>query len=172
MLASESAWRILRAEHRQLERLWARVDAALGMPDWPRPSQCRLLKNALLRFRSFDDAAHRPKGIALITALRGRSRQMDDLLGRLEAGREEMDRLLSQALALLGEDSSDEARAARCRSVLAQYGELLRRQLDVEDTALHADAARLLGEEDWSRIVSSISPVIAAAPRRRGRSLE
>ena len=169
MLASASAWRVLQAEHRRLRELWARVDAAMGVGDWRQASQRRKVEDLVLRFRTFDDATHRPKGVALIAALRGRSHRMDELLGRFESECAELDRLLSEALRFLAADEWGDPQAALCRSVLVQHGDLLRRHLDLEDAALRTEAIRLLGEDDWSKVVSSISKVIAASSARRTR---
>jgi len=101
MLAAECAWTILRAEHARIRRLLASVDAALKADDWRRPGHALgRLRDAVQRLRAFDDKTHRPKGVALLAILRGRSAEADDLLEQLERQRERCDDLLSRAMTL------------------------------------------------------------------------
>ena len=169
MLAAESAWRILHAEHSQMRELLDRIESIAASPDWRHPGPAsNSLTRLVRRLQSFDGATHRPKGVALFAALRGREADTDALIQKLETDCEQRDELLDQALTRLnamqhGQHSGGE----RAAQLLTRYAALLRRDLDLEDSALHAESAKLLGPEQWSTIASSISNVIARAPSRK-----
>jgi hemerythrin-like domain-containing protein len=147
------------------------IESIVASPDWRRPGPAlESLARLLHRLRSFDDATHRPKGIALFAALRGREADTDALIGRLEVDCEHRDKLLADAEARLNalQRGEGEGLASDDAGVLlGQYAALLRRDLDLEDTALHAESAKLLGPEQWSTIVSSISTVMTGAWSRK-----
>lgn len=160
MLAARCAWMILRAEHAQIRELLASIDKALDAVQWSQPepeaTQVRQLIGAL---QSFDVISHRPKGIALVEALRGRSFEADRLIDALEHDREQDDASLLRALALLDDAAraGDAQAGAECAAVLKRYREGVLYHLEREDTALCAHSEDLLTEEEWSRVVSSIS---------------
>lgn len=169
MLAAESAWRILHAEHAQMRELLGQIESITASPQWRHPGPAlNSLAHLIQRLRSFDDATHRPKGIALFAALRGREPDTDALIGRLETDCEHRDRLLAEAQARLKTLQHGQGSAADdAGRLLAQYVALLRRDLDLEDTALHAESAKLLDPEQWSAIVSSMSTVMTGANARK-----
>lgn len=168
MLAVESAWRVFRAEHNRLRQLLVSIHETLQSDLWKRPgSRLSSLRQLLLSLQAFDAATHRPKGVVLLSTLRGRSPEADDLLDQLGLMREQCDRLLSQALACLDAvERGDERAAADCARLLAQHRSLMVEQLDREDGLLHSHTAQLLTSEEWSSVVSSISSVIES--RKRG----
>jgi hemerythrin-like domain-containing protein len=160
MLASESAWRVLRAEHARLRDLLASIAAARQREQW------KALPALIQSFRAFEDATHRPKGVVLLATLRGRSAEADGLLDSLEGDSERCDALLMNALALLDRiEGGDEQAGAQCAAVLETHRELMLAHLEREDTLLHSHTARLLTPEEWSRVVSSISSVVRSASR-------
>ena len=169
VLAAESAWRVLRAEHARMRELLASIDQALRADEWRRPGpRLASLKKLILSLRTFDAATHRPKGVALLAVLRGRSPQVDGLLDKLAVDHEQCDRLLSQALLCLeAGEIGDEHAAAECASLLERHRTLMRSHLDCEDTLLHSHAAQLLTAEEWGAVVSSISSVIESGALRR-----
>src|SRR6267142_3844968 len=120
MLAAESAWRVLRAEHSRMRELLSSIDEALQSDQWKRPGRSLLLLRHLVQsLQSFDNSTHRPKGVVLLATLRGRSSEADELLERLELTGRRCERLLSQALALLDVvEQGDERAAPQCASVL------------------------------------------------------
>ena len=164
MLAAETAWRILHAEHAQMRELLGEIESIVATPQWQRPGPAlESLTRLVHHLQSFDDATHRPKGIALFAALRGREPDTDALIGRLEVDCEHRDKLLADAEARLNALQRGESLTDDAGLLLGQYAALLRRDLDLEDTALHAESAKLLGPEQWSTIVSSISTVMTDA---------
>ena len=169
MLAAETAWRILHAEHAQMRELLGEIESIVASPGWQRPGPAlESLTRLVHRLQSFDDATHRPKGIALFAALRGREAGTDALIGRLEGDCEHRDKLLADAEASLNALQRGERRAAHDTGLLlGEYAALLRRDLDLEDNALHAESAKLLSPEQWSAIVSSISTVMTDAWTRK-----
>ena len=113
MLSSECAWRVLRAEHVSMRKLSDSVDAALRGDGWRRPGPgLEAVRAPLQRLQTFDDATHRPKGVVLMSTLRGRSAQADALLDELGHDREHCDRLLARALTLLDAIEAGDAAAA------------------------------------------------------------
>ena len=147
------------------------IDEALLSASWSRPGPpLASLRKLILNLRTFKDGTHRPKGVALLAALRGRSLQVDGLLDQLERDHELCDRLLAQALVLLDAvERGDERAAAECESILQRHGALMRSHLDQEDTALHSHTAQLLTPEEWSAVMSSISSVVESRATRIGR---
>lgn len=160
MLAAGSAWRILEAEHTQLRRLLADIARSLDDDDgWKRPGpRLDSLRELIHRFQDFETRTHRPKGVVLLGATRGRLAEADQLLDVLEHDGRRCEELLNRALDLLrAAEAGDDADAGEVASLLRQHRELMLRQLDQEDTALRSYTAQLLTSEEWSRVVSSIS---------------
>ena len=173
MLAAETAWRILRAEHARMGQLLESLDGSFASDGWRRPGpQLDALRALIRRLQEFDDITHRPKGVVLLSTLRGRSPDADALLDTLARERRQCDELLDRAGLLLEAIAAGRADAAdELRSVLGQHRRLLLRHMEREDTLLHSQSARLLSPAEWSAIVSSISAVVeAAAPRARRRA--
>jgi hypothetical protein len=166
MLAAGSAWRILEAEHIQLRQLLADIARMLDDPAWKQPGPGRdSLRGLIHEFQDFETRTHRPKGVVLLGATRGRLPEADRLLDVLEHDGRRCDELLAQALDLL---RADDAEAGEVAPLLRQHRELMTRQLDQEDTALRAYTARLLTSEEWSRVVSSISREVGNVKGRPG----
>lgn len=159
MLAAGSAWRILEAEHTQLRRLLADIGRVLDDDAWKQPGpRLDSLRGLILRFQEFETRTHRPKGVVLIGATRGRLPEADRLLDVLEHDGQRCDELLNHALDLLAAvEAGGKAEAGGVATLLRQHRELMTRQLDQEDTALRSYTAQLLTSEEWSRVVSSIS---------------
>ncbi|HSW08800.1 hemerythrin domain-containing protein [Aquabacterium sp.] len=165
MLAAECAWAILRADHAKLRYLIGSIADEASGGQWrdagPGLAQLRQLIESL---QSFDHASHRPKGSALLSALRGRSPDADRLLAEMEQEREGDDALLNQAMARLEAVEKGDARAsAECAVLLAQHRERVLHHLDLEDTLLCAQTERLLTHEEWAHVVSAISTAIYPA---------
>lgn len=162
MLAAQCAWRILHAEHSQLRQLLASIDDALHAPSWQRPGPAlNELRERVHTLQSFDRDSHRPKGVVLLQALRGRRADTDRLAAELQHEREREDDLLAAAIKRLDKlAAGNEDSAEECAALLAQHREQMLRHLDEEDTTLFAHSTQLLSEEEWSRIVSSISSVL------------
>jgi hemerythrin-like domain-containing protein len=171
MLSSECAWRVLRAEHVSMRKLSDSVDAALRGDGWRRPGPgLEAVRAPLQRLQTFDDATHRPKGVVLMSTLRGRSAQADALLDELGHDREHCDRLLARALTLLDAiEAGDAAAADALPAVLDEHRATLLHHLEREDTLLHSHTARLLTAAEWSKVVSSISAVVESATARERR---
>ncbi len=164
MLAAECAWTVLRAEHARMRELLSLLERELMCGDWKRSGSAAMrIVRLIERLQAFDEATHRPKGVALIGVLRGRSAQADDLLDGLERQRERCDELLSQAKARLEQAQSGDALAATAvENLLAEHRRLLLDHLDKEDTALHSQTALLLTREEWAAVVSSMSKAMRA----------
>ena len=162
MLAAQCAWTILQAEHSLLRQLLASIDEALHTPSWSRPgpglTQVRCRVQAL---QDFDLHSHRPKGLVLMQVLRGRAPDTDRLTDELEHEREREDDLLAAAMARLDAlAAGNEDAAEECAVLLAEHRAQMLHHLEEEDTALFAHSTRLLNEEEWSSVVSSISSVL------------
>jgi hemerythrin-like domain-containing protein len=170
MLAAESAWRILRAEHSLMRDVLGSIDEAVRSDAWKEPGQdLTSLRQLVEFFQTFDESTHRPKGLVLLALLRGRSPDTDRLLDRLQQESEQCDSLLAQALALIGAvEAGDPSAAQRCAAILAQHRKLMLQHLDDEDSALHSHTGVLLTPEEWSRVVSSISKMVHATAAARG----
>jgi hemerythrin-like domain-containing protein len=154
MLAAQCAWTILRAEHAQMRQLMAAIDEAVqaGGPELAG------LRQRIEALQSFDHHSHRPKGVVLIQALRGRSPDADRLIATLEEGREHDDALLARSLAAIDAAAAGDAHAsAECAALLAEHRRRVLHHLEQEDSLLLAQTEKLLTEEEWSRVVSSIS---------------
>jgi hemerythrin-like domain-containing protein len=171
MLAAESAWRILRLEHLRLRELSATIMRTLEVERWhQRDQQCQLLRALISGLQTFNDEAHRPKGVALLDALR----QHPDMAGFLEQltrHQEHCDHLLEDALGLLDAVEQGDCRAAeRCAATLREHHRVLLLHLDQEDTLLLRHTNERLTPEEWSEVASSISLVMGGggtpAPRR------
>ena len=159
MLASRCAWTILRAEHARMRELLASIDELMQDKRWSRraPEVARL-RQLIESLQSFDQTSHRPKGVALMQALRGRSPDADQLLADLERERDLDDALLSRAVATLDAVAGgNESAGSECERLLSRYRESVLHHLDQEDTVLCAHSERLLTEQEWSHVVSQIS---------------
>ena len=163
MLASRCAWTILRGEHAQMRQLLGSITKLLQDKQWSRsgPAVARL-RQLIESLQTFDQASHRPKGVAMLDALRGRSADADRLLADLERDRESDDALLAQAIAKLdavagGQEIDGAGAGADCARLLSLYCESVLHHLDQEDTVLCAHSERLLTEQEWSHVVSEIS---------------
>ncbi|WP_280151361.1 hemerythrin domain-containing protein [Piscinibacter sp. XHJ-5] len=162
MLAAESAWRVLRAEHSRMRELLTSIDSAMHHGRWRAGPQLAALRELVHRLRSFEASTHKPKGVVLLATLRGRSPEADMLLDELERETRRCDELLSGALGLLDDaERGDADAAAQCAALLAEHREMMLAHLDKEDTLLRSQTARLLTAEEWSSVVSSISSVVA-----------
>jgi hemerythrin-like domain-containing protein len=159
MLAAGSAWRILEAEHTQLRQIMADIARMLDDGAWKRPGpRLDSLRGLIHKFQDFETRTHRPKGVVLLGATRGRLPEADRLLDVLEHDGQRCEELLNQALDLLrAVEAGGEAEAGGVATLLREHRELMTLQLDQEDTALRAYTAQLLTSEEWSRVVSSIS---------------
>ena len=159
MLAAGSAWRILEAEHSQLRQIMADIARVLDDGTWKQPGpRLDSLRALIRRFQDFEERTHRPKGVVLLGATRGRLAEADQLLDVLEHDGQRCEELLNQALDLLrAVEAGGAAEAGGVATLLRQHRELMTRQLDQEDTALRAYTSQLLTSEEWSRVVSSIS---------------
>ena len=159
MLASRCAWTILRADHARMRQLLGSITKLLQDRQWSRrgPAVARL-RQLIESLRTFDQASHRPKGVALLEALRGRSADADGLLADLERVRESDDALLTRAIAKLDAVASGrQIDGDDCERLLVRYCESVLHHLDQEDTVLCAHSERLLTEQEWSHVVSEIS---------------
>ncbi len=159
MLASRCAWTILRAEHARMRELLASIADVMRDKQWSRRgSEVARLRQLIESLQSFDQASHRPKGIALMQALRGRSPDADQLLADLERDRDSDDASLSRAIATLDAVAAgSESAGSECETLLAQYRDSVLHHLEQEDTVLCAHSERLLTEQEWSLVVSQIS---------------
>jgi hemerythrin-like domain-containing protein len=170
MLAAESAWRILRLEHLRLRELSDTIQRTLTVSDWfNRDRQRSLLRALILGLQTFNDAAHRPKGVALMEALRQHA-DMSGFLDQLDRYQARCDDLLVQALHLLDAvDQGDRLAADRCAATLQEHHRVLLLHLDQEDTVLQPRTNERLTPEEWSAVASSISLVVKGggpAPRQ------
>lgn len=122
------------------------------------------LQRRLQELQQLDNDSHRPKGVALVAALRGKSAEVDALLETLESDQSRCDDWLAEAIALCEQvRAGREPAAAELQQTLGSHAQVLLEHLDREDTVLREISARCLAPEDWPAIVSSISKVLRAS---------
>jgi len=86
MLAFESAWRVLNAEHARIRELAQALQRDARGGRWRTdPTALADLQRRLQDLQALDNDRHRPKGVALVAALQGKSAEVDALLARLQA---------------------------------------------------------------------------------------
>lgn len=170
MLASESAWRILMAEHVRIREYLADIARLSASDEWRRTGpELDTLKGLLESLLAFEAGTHRPKGVTLLGALRSRSVEpaVAEMLDAHEKQQADCDRLLGEAIVLLDDLARGRAgAAAEGAERLAQHRALMRAHLAREDTALRTAAFKLLTPEDWSAVVSSMSKVLRQGGQR------
>ena len=157
MLAAESAWRVLTAEHDQM-RLYVRaITRRLETHDWSRAAEVRQIRALVNSLRHFDDR-HRAKGPVLFAALRMHGDETCRFLDEIEAEGDECSRRLSLAVDRLNEvDSAKQSSVDDCVAAFRAHASLLSKHLDREDGELRRRALSELEPDDWSQIISSIS---------------
>lgn len=162
MLAAESAWRVLRAEHVRMRSAADAIARLLANPGWRVPGpQMQRLQAQIARLLAFSDATHRPKGVVMLETLRRRAPALAPFLDELAADQATCDRLLAQAGRLLDAAARGEDGAAeQCRGLLQRHRALLLAHLDREDGVLQRCTQEALSPEEWARVVSSISSVM------------
>jgi hemerythrin-like domain-containing protein len=161
-MLAECAWTILRADHDKLRSLVGSIAEVTRAGQWKRPGPALdQLRQLIESLQSFDHASHRPKGIVLLEALRGRSADADHLLAEIEQERESSDALLARVLVRLDDVARGDERAiVECRALLDQHRRRVLRHLDQEDTLLCAQTEQLLSNDEWARVVSAISTAL------------
>ena len=162
MLAVDTAWAILEAEHAHMRGLLDRMNALLDDAQWSRDQRERgELGQLMATLVQFDQASHRPKGLALMETMRGRSAVADEHLAQLGRERKRDDDLLREASDILAARAELGAGAnARCAELLRAFSAGLMEQMRHEETLLRADATALLSPDEWSRVVSRISSTV------------
>jgi len=171
MLAAESSWRVLQAEHVRLRRLLLDIQRLLDAADWRRPGPpLTKLRQLIEAFQAFEAETHRPKGVVLVESLRGRASEADELLDALDHERAECEEILEQVRVLLDRVAQgDASQADTIASLLARHRLAVTEQIDQEDTVLRSYTARLLTPEEWSAVASSISDAVRRGPAPRKR---
>mgnify|MGYP003584242601 CR=1 FL=1 len=161
MLAAESAWAVLRAEHGRIRELLNQADDVVSAPGIALGAKAQALAEVVERLREFDEAIHRPKGALLLTMLQGRASETDQLLSHLATTRQRCDDLLEEVFFMLkSAEAGIPQSAERVPGLLAEHRALTLEQLEVEDTLLHSQSARHLTREEWAAIASSISDTL------------
>jgi hemerythrin-like domain-containing protein len=164
MLGAGLAWSIFHEEHARMRELMTAMDDVLTLPEWHSDGpRLRSLRELVLQLRTFD-TTHRVKGVALLSALRGRSSEADKLLDQLAHDRRQCDYLLSRAQDLLNGQlaEADHAAAARIASAIQRHNTIARRHMDQEDRELRAYATQLLTPQEWAAVVSAVSSEVRA----------
>lgn len=163
MLAAKSAWAVLRAEHDRIRRLLDQVDEVVAAPAAVSVARAQVLADMVDRLQAFDEAVHRPKGALLMSLLKGRSPETDELLARLAATRDRCDGLLAQVREKLRAAANGAAVSADpVPALLAEHRALTLDHLQAEDTLLHSQSAMHLTRDEWAAIASSISDAMAS----------
>lgn len=162
MLAFESAWRVLNAEHARIRELAQALQRDARGGRWRTdPTALADLQRRLQDLQALDNDRHRPKGVALVAALQGKSAEVDALLARLQADQALCDQWLAAAIGLAYRlRCGQQEAAAELARTLDDHGALLLAHIEREDTLLRDESAKCLAPEDWCRIVSSISTVV------------
>jgi hemerythrin-like domain-containing protein len=169
VLAAKTAWAILESEHEHMRGLLAEMARMVDAGAWRRPGpDHERLVQLIEALRLFDCDLHRPKGVAMMQAMGGRSAPADEHLERMREERERDDALLADAIVLLHAIAAgNEGACGDCHARLVRYREGLLRQMQQEETLLRAHAERLLTEEEWSQVVSEISSTLYGSQRDR-----
>ena len=163
MLAAKSARAVLSAEHEKIRELLSQLDEAARAGGCASAIHAGALLRLVEQLQAFDEATHRPKGVMLMAALRGRSAEADDLLRRLATMRNHGDRLLSRARSKLrAAAKGDLGAAVGVDGLLAQHRTLTLAHLDAEDSLLHSQSTAHLTRDEWAAIASSISSAMAS----------
>lgn len=162
MLAAESAWRVLRAEHVRMRSAADAIASLLASPGWHVAGpQMQRLHEQIARLLAFSDTTHRPKGVVLLETLRRSAPALAPFLDELAADQATCDRLLAQAGRLLDAAARGEDGAAeQCRSLLQRHRTLLGAHLDREDSVLQRCTQDALSPEEWARVASAMSAVM------------
>jgi len=129
---------------------------------WHTSAQSRVrLRQLVDELWTFDRESHRPKGVAMLEAMRGRSAAADRELTSMQQERERDDEMLANASALLDDiEAGVDAARNRCAEILMRYRQGMLLQMDNEETLLRAHAEELLTEDEWCRVVSTISSTL------------
>lgn len=158
MLAAESAWAVLRAEHARIRDLLDQADEVISAPGIVLGVKAQTLADVVEHLQNFDKAIHRPKGFLLLTFLQGRAPETDELLSRLATTRKRCDNLLTEVRAMLKlAEAGVPNSAERVPELLAEHRSLTLEHLEAEDTLLHSQSALHLSRDEWAAIASSIS---------------
>ena len=164
MLASRSAWMILRADHALMRQRLDLIAELVVEERWhtPGPELRKLVKlvNSLL---SFDTASHRPKGTLMLNTLRGRSPEAARLISQMEKECDQDDQLLVQAIDMLHslqEGALRPPKRAACATILSRHRDRALERMHREETLVAAFTEKLLTKEEWSRVASQISAVL------------
>lgn len=172
MLAAASARSVLLAEHERIRGLLDRVAELARVAGCASAVTAAALLEAVEQLRDFDEGTHRPKGVALGSALCARSAEADDHWKRVTKMREHSDALLSLILSKLkAAAAGNVSAAADVESLLQEHRKVTLEHLQEEDTFLRSSAAAHLTRDDWAAIASSISSAVAH-PRRRAKRRE
>ena len=162
MLASRSAWMILKADHTLMRQRMALIAEVVVAERWHTPGpELRKLVKLVHSLRSFDTASHRPKGTLMLNTLRGSLPEADRLISQMEQERDQDDRLLMQAIDMLHalqEGAPHEC--AACAAILSQHHHRALDHMHGEETTVAAFTEKLLSKEEWSRVASHISAVL------------
>lgn len=167
MLAARSAWAVLCKEHAQIRQLLDSIAESVHGGQWRQPGAALArLRERVEALKTFDQAQHRPKGVALMGSLKGRSPQADRLVAALEEERQHDDDLLERALAKLNAVAVGEQSVfSDIEALLTQHRERVLHHLEQEETLLCEQSEQLLTADEWSHVVSSISS--ALYPRKK-----
>ena len=162
MLASRSAWMILRADHALMRQRLDLIAELVVEERWhtPGPELRKLVKlvNSLL---SFDTAFHRPKGTLMLNTVRGRSPEGARLISQMEEERDQDDQLLVQTIDMLHSlQKGVPPKRAACATILSQHRDRALEHMHREETLVAAFTEKLLTKEEWSRVASQISAVL------------
>jgi hypothetical protein len=159
MLAARGAWAVLRKEHAQIRRLLDSIAESLHGAQWRQHGAALgQLRGRIEALQAFDRSHHRPKGVALMGSLRGRSAEADRLVTQIEAEREHDDEMLDKALAMLDAVAvGEQSVCPDIEALLTQHHERMLHQLEQEETLLCEKSEQLLTADEWSHVVSAIS---------------
>jgi len=164
MLAATSARSVLCAEHARIRELLSQVDEVVHAGGWTCGAQAQALVELVEGLQAYDEATHRPKGVMLLSTLRGRSPEADDFLQRLEPMRDRCDSLRSEVRAKLKAAlAGNVAAAGGIEALLEEHRDLTLAQLETEDAFLHSQSAEVLTRDEWAAIASSISNAMTPA---------
>lgn len=142
-----------------MRELLAEIASIVESGGWqsPGPPQ-RRLRERVLELEAFDETLHRPKGVGMLLAMRGRSVAADGQLATLARDRGDNDSVLAKVKAALdGMARGEQGDHADLPARLTGYREGLLAQMHREETLLRSHAEHLLSEEEWSQVISEIS---------------
>lgn len=168
----------LRDEHRYFGLLLRALDEHLQKLDSADTGAYFLLRDIVHYMHEYPDVAHHPTEDLMFERLVRRNPAMQQDVTRLQRDHERLARETADLLELLSvaaaEQRSPEA-IERVRSAAGEYGDSLRRHMEVEEQMMFPEAVRCLTHADWKSVQRKLEatqdPLFGGSVQREYRVL-